>query len=136
MAKGGEVFVLDMGAPVRILDLARQMIELSGLRVKDGASPDGDIEIKVVGLRPGEKLYEELLIGNRPEATNHPRILKANEETIPLPVLKKDLDRLSDAIAANDHGAVRAIIRAIVPDFQPQSELVDWVYLEARPDAA
>ena len=77
MAQGGEVFVLDMGEPVRIADLARQMLLLSGLTVKDEANPQGDIEIKVTGLRPGEKLYEELLIGNNPLPTAHPRIMKA-----------------------------------------------------------
>ncbi|MFM7801259.1 MAG: UDP-N-acetylglucosamine 4,6-dehydratase family protein, partial [Limnohabitans sp.] len=80
MAKGGDVFVLDMGEPVRIMDLARRMIELSGLRVKDEKYPDGDIEIEISGLRPGEKLYEELLIGDNPKPTSHSRIMKAHEE--------------------------------------------------------
>jgi FlaA1/EpsC-like NDP-sugar epimerase len=80
MAKGGEVFVLDMGQPVRIMDLARSMVRLSGLTVRDAQDPDGDIEIVETGLRPGEKLYEELLIGDNPEPTNHPRILRAREK--------------------------------------------------------
>ena len=77
MAKGGDVFILDMGQPIKILDLARRMIELSGLTVKDAQNPDGDIEIEISGLRPGEKLYEELLIGENPQHTSHPRILRA-----------------------------------------------------------
>src|SRR3546814_3646226 len=83
MARGGEVFVLDMGQPVRIIDLARSMVQLSGLSVRDADRPDGDIEIVETGLRPGEKLYEELLIGDNPEPTNHPRILRARESRWP-----------------------------------------------------
>jgi FlaA1/EpsC-like NDP-sugar epimerase len=83
MAKGDDVFVLDMGQSVKIIDLARRMIELSGLNVKDELNPDGDIEIEITGLRPGEKLYEELLIGDNPKPTSHPRIMKAHEEFIP-----------------------------------------------------
>lgn len=101
MAKGGDVFVLDMGQPVRIMDLARRMIELSGLRVRDLSQPDGDIEIRVTGLRAGEKLYEELLIGDNPESTAHPQILRAHEDFLEwgelepaLDGLRKDLDLL------------------------------------------
>src|SRR3546814_14093973 len=83
MARGGVVVVLDMGQPVRIIDLARSMIQLSGLSVRDVGRPDGDIEIVETGLRPGEKLYEELLIGDNPELTNHPRILRAREKSLP-----------------------------------------------------
>lgn len=130
MAQGGEVFVLDMGDPVRIADLAQQMIELSGLSVKDAENPDGDIEIHVVGLRPGEKLYEELLIGNAPETTAHPRILKANEEMRPLTQITQDLADFEVAIGNNDQQAIRTLLTSVVPDFIPQSDLVDWVYLE------
>ncbi len=130
MAQGGEVFVLDMGDPVRIADLAQQMIELSGLSVKDAENPDGDIEIHVVGLRPGEKLYEELLIGNAPETTAHPRILKANEEMRPLAQITQDLADFEAAISNNDQQAIRNLLTSVVPDFTPQSDLVDWVYLE------
>ncbi len=130
MAKGGEVFVLDMGDPVRIADLAQQMVELSGLSVKNADHPEGDIEIQVVGLRPGEKLYEELLIGNAPEATAHPRILKANEEMRPFAQLTRDLAQFEIAIAQNDQKAIRQLLTSVVPDFKPQSEMVDWVYLE------
>ncbi len=132
MAKGGEVFVLDMGDPVRIRDLAKQMIELSGLALKDSENPHGDIEIEVIGLRPGEKLYEELLIGNAPETTNHARILKANEEMRPMAQLKQDLDKLRIVIDANEMNQLRSELLRIVPDFLPQSELVDWVFLEGN----
>lgn len=130
MAKGGEVFVLDMGEPVRIADLAQQMIRLSGLSVKDSENPNGDIEIDVIGLRPGEKLYEELLIGNAPEATSHPLILKANEEMRPLAQITQDLADFDTAISNNDQKAIRQLLTKVVPDFSPQSDLVDWVYLQ------
>jgi FlaA1/EpsC-like NDP-sugar epimerase len=91
MAKGGEVFVLDMGEPVKIYDLARRMVELSGLSVQDDQNPHGDIEIVVTGLRPGEKLYEELLIGEDPVSTTHPRIMMARENFLPLDALKKEI---------------------------------------------
>src|SRR5690606_11913110 len=94
MARGGDVFVLDMGEPVRIIDLARRMIELSGLSVRDEDNPDGDIEIQISGLRPGEKLYEELLIGNNPEPTLHPRIMKAHEDHLPWASLEDKLGAL------------------------------------------
>lgn len=90
MSKGGEVFVLDMGKPIRILDIAKKMIEIAGFQIKDKTKPWGDIEIKIIGLRPGEKLYEELLIGNNPKPTRHPRILQENETFI----IKKDFDKL------------------------------------------
>lgn len=129
MAKGGEVFVLDMGEPVRIIDLARNMIEMSGMTLRDSAHPDGDIEIKVIGLRPGEKLYEELLIGDNPEPTGHPRIMKANEAFLPWPELGKHLATLSAALSANDVVQVQAILRDLVPEYLPTGDLVDWVML-------
>jgi FlaA1/EpsC-like NDP-sugar epimerase len=91
MAKGGEVFVLDMGEPVKIYDLARRMVQLSGLSVQDNENPQGDIEIVVTGLRPGEKLYEELLIGKDPVLTSHPRIMMARENFLPLANLKDEV---------------------------------------------
>jgi FlaA1/EpsC-like NDP-sugar epimerase len=94
MATGGEVFVLDMGDPVQILDMAKKMIELSGLTPRDAENPHGDIEITFVGLRPGEKLYEELLIGNDPMPTDHPRIMKAHELFPPWPVLSARIETL------------------------------------------
>jgi FlaA1/EpsC-like NDP-sugar epimerase len=120
MAKGGEVFVLDMGQPVRIAELARSMIRLSGLSVRDADNPDGDIEVVETGLRPGEKLYEELLIGDNPEATNHPRIMRAREGLWPWDRLKLDLEQLDGVIrqSGNSLDGVRIIMR-LVPEFIP-----------------
>ena len=102
MSKGGEVFVLDMGEPVRIADLARSMVRLSGLTEKTDDAPDGDIEIKAVGLRPGEKLFEELLIGDDVVASSHPRIMCARVRHIDPALLDKMLQSLSAACASND----------------------------------
>jgi FlaA1/EpsC-like NDP-sugar epimerase len=113
MAKGGEVFVLDMGEPVRIIKLARTMIELSGLSVRDAANPDGDIAVEVTGLRDGEKLYEELLIGDNPEATEHVRIMKANEDYLVWSELEPVLDRLRLAMDANDAASLRSIVTGL-----------------------
>jgi FlaA1/EpsC-like NDP-sugar epimerase len=129
MAAGGEVFVLDMGDPVRIIDLARNMIELSGLTVRDADSPDGDIEIEVVGLRPGEKLYEELLIGDNPSATTHQRIMKANERHIGWSELQRELAKLKAAMDKSDVPSVRAALQDLVPEFTPDADLVDWIHL-------
>lgn len=116
MAKGGEVFVLEMGEPVRIMDLARRMIELSGLRVRDENCPDGDIEIQCVGLRPGEKLYEELLIGANAEGTSHPRILKARESFIPLDQLEELLEMLRHFAETDQTGRIIDLMRQLVPE--------------------
>ncbi len=130
MASGGDVFVLDMGESVKIIDLARRMIELSGLTVQDEANPDDDIAIQVTGLRPGEKLYEELLIGDNPMPTQHPRIMKAHEECLPWLQLMEQLNRLMQAVDVNDVPTVRGLIQALVPGYRPEGELVDWVWLE------
>ena len=127
MGAGGDVFVLDMGEPVRIQDLARNMIELSGLSVRDADNPDGEIEIKVVGLRPGEKLYEELLIGDNPTPTEHARILRARESFLPWSELKAYLAMLEAAVEQGDAARARSLLRSIVPEFAPSSDLVDWV---------
>lgn len=130
MAKGGDVFVLDMGESVRIFDLARRMVELSGLTVKDEANPDGDIEIEITGLRPGEKLYEELLIGDNPKSTPHTRIMKAHEEFIPWPELEEKLNALELALNVNDVSVIRLMMESLVADYTPSEEIVDWVYME------
>ncbi|MEW5894016.1 MAG: nucleoside-diphosphate sugar epimerase/dehydratase [Pseudomonadota bacterium] len=130
MARGGDVFVLDMGQPVKIMDLARRMIELSGLAVRDAENPDGDIEIAVTGLRPGEKLYEELLIGDNPKPTSHPRIMKAHEDFLPWTELEEKLSALKVALDVNDVAVVRAMLAQLVSGYQPSGEIVDWVYLE------
>lgn len=132
MAQGGEVFVLDMGEPVRIVDLARNMIELSGLTIRDTLNPFGDIELKFIGLRPGEKLYEELLIEDAPMVTAHPRIRKAMENFLPFEQLTVYLDELRQAIASREPGTLRQILQKIVREYAPNSELIDNVYLEQR----
>lgn len=130
MAKGGDVFVLDMGQPVKIMDLARRMIELSGLAVKDDQNPDGDIEIEITGLRPGEKLYEELLIGDNAKPTAHPRIMKAHEEFLSWEELEPKLNALEMALNINDVGVIRRMMERFVVGYMPSNEIVDWVYLE------
>jgi len=130
MAVGGDVFVLDMGESVKIIDLARKMIELSGLTVQDNLNPEGDIAIQVTGLRPGEKLYEELLIGDNPRATQHERIMKAHEEFLPWSELKRRLAELMATVDANDVTQMRALIQKLVPGYQPDGDIVDLVQLE------
>lgn len=129
MATGGDVFVLDMGEPVRIRDLALRMIELSGLSLKKTPESEGDIEIVVTGLRPGEKLYEELLIGDNPQPTMHPRILKAHEECLTWSALKPALDALDQAMRDSDPLRARQQLQKLVTGFTPVGDLVDWVYL-------
>jgi len=132
----GRVFVLDMGEPVKIIDLARRTIELSGLTVRDDQNPDGDIEVVVTGLRPGEKLYEELLIGDNPQATDHPRIMQANEAHLPWPELEAELAKLDNAIKQNDVQAVRAQLEHVVVGYSPNSPIVDWLYLQKKANQA
>ena len=119
MAQGGDVFVLDMGDPVKILELAERMVRLSGLSVRDGKNPAGDIEIAITGLRPGEKLYEELLIGDNPQPTAHPRIMKAHEPFVPWSVLNSHLTRLDAAVQADDPAVVRQLLQHHVQGYQP-----------------
>ena len=135
MAKGGDVFVLDMGQSVKIIDLARRMIELSGLTVKDEQNPDGDIEIEITGLRPGEKLYEELLIGDNPKTTSHSRIMKADEQFIPWAELEGQLRSLEMALNMNNVGVIRLMMEKLVSGYMPSDEIVDWVYLEQEAEA-
>jgi FlaA1/EpsC-like NDP-sugar epimerase len=123
MAKGGEVFVLDMGEPVRIADLARSMIRLAGLNERTADTPDGDIEIKFVGLRPGEKLFEELLIGDNVVPSGHRRIMCARERHIDPVLLDKMLDALRSACDGNDPQAMLRQIRNLVPEFRPAEEV-------------
>ncbi len=128
MARGGEVFVLDMGDPVRIYDLARNLIQLSGMSVRDAEQPHGDIEIVTVGLRPGEKLYEELLIGNDPLPTRHPRIMMANEPHIPLSELRPALTIMWDCIVRNDVIGARTVLCRLVPEYSP-TDVVDFAHV-------
>jgi FlaA1/EpsC-like NDP-sugar epimerase len=115
MAEGGEVFVLDMGEPVRIMDLARRMVRLSGLTLRDDQNPKGDIDIVISGLRPGEKLYEELLIGNDPQPTPHRRIMRARELFVGWEQLHGILMDLQDVVDHEDEGAVRVLLQELVP---------------------
>ena len=129
MGQGGDVFVLDMGRSVRIIDLARRMVELSGLTVRDEANLSGDIELAVTGLRPGEKLYEELLIGGNPQATQHPHIMKANEKFLSWLRLEEELNALSIAMSKNNVPVIRAQLQQLVSGYQPSGAVVDWVYM-------
>jgi len=129
MAKGGDVFVLDMGAPVRIADLAQRMINLMGLSVQDKENPDGDIEIQYIGLRPAEKLYEELLIGSNVNGTEHPRIMRADEDSLPTEVLSDLLDDLMVASDQLDYGRAREILMHAVKEYEPNNGIDDLVWV-------
>lgn len=129
MAEGGEVFVLDMGDPVRIFDLAKSMVELSGHTLKTENNPNGDIGIEVTGLRPGEKLYEELLIGDNPQETNHPRIMKANEGFWEWEKLSLQLKKLQSTVENKNIEDALGVLRNIVTNYKPSENINDWVYL-------
>ena len=128
MAHGGEVFVLDMGEPIKIFDLAVKMIHLSGLSVKDKENPDGDIEIRITGLRPGEKLFEELLIGDNVNKTKHPMIMMAQEDRLSWQQLNKVLEQMQTALDACDQSQLRELLVNIVPGFKPQCGIEDILY--------
>jgi FlaA1/EpsC-like NDP-sugar epimerase len=130
MAKRGDVFVLDMGESVKIIHLANRMVELSGLTVRDDHNLDGDIEIEITGLRPGEKLFEELLIGDNPISTEHTRIMKAREDYIPWENLSNRLQSLEAALKVNDLYVIRSMMTELVSGYTPNLEIVDWIYLE------
>ena len=125
MAQGGDVFVLDMGQPIRILELARRMATLSGMSLRDAAHPDGDIEIQITGLRPGEKLYEELLIGNNPQPTAHSRIMKASEDYLEWGDLQPVLKQLWKAAQDNDDVFIKARLMQLVIGYAPTSNAVN-----------
>ena len=128
MGKGGDVFVLDMGEPVRIYDLAIKMIQLSGLQVLDEDNLDGDIEIKCIGLRPGEKLYEELLVGDNISQTDSLLIMRAEESMLDWEDLKPILDQLNEAINNSDQEKVRELLIEAVPEFKPQCDIADLLF--------
>jgi FlaA1/EpsC-like NDP-sugar epimerase len=128
MAKGGDVFVLDMGKPVRIGDLARRMINLMGLTVRDETNPDGDIEIAYTGLRPAEKLYEELLIGNNVTGTEHPMILRAMEHSLPWERVQQRLDEILVAMSRFDCQRAQELLCDVVAEYKPAPELHDLVW--------
>ncbi len=128
MSKGGDLFVLDMGKPVRISDLAEKMIQLSGLQLCNEDNPQGDIEIKYIGLRPGEKLYEELLVGSNTTKTKNPLIMCANEEMIEWRLLKPMLEELENSSNDIDQLKIREILNRIVPEYSPESSVADFLY--------
>jgi FlaA1/EpsC-like NDP-sugar epimerase len=132
MGRDGEVFLLDMGQPVKILDLARKMIQLSGLEVRDAAHPDGDIEIVFAGLRPAEKLYEELLISGNAVGTDHPRIWRAREEPAEWGVVADAIEPISMAVVDNDCDTMRRILLEVVPEYSPPATFADHVFHAAR----
>lgn len=128
MAEGGDVFVLDMGDPVRIRDLAQRMIMLAGFTLRDDTSPEGDIEIQYTGLRPGEKLFEELLVGENASGTDHPRIMRAIESFIPFAELEVILGRLRVAVDRQDCDAARTLLLEAVDSYKPEKVISDWVW--------
>ncbi len=132
MGQGGDVFVLDMGEPVRIVELAEKMIHLSGLSVRSEKNLHGDISIEFTGLRPGEKLYEELLIGDNVAATQHPMIMSANEDYLSWDVLKIKLTELLSAVDQDDYARVRQLLRDTVSGYTPDGDIVDWIYQQRR----
>ncbi|MCH2256947.1 MAG: polysaccharide biosynthesis protein [Alteromonas sp.] len=132
MGMGGDVFVLDMGEPVRIKDLATKMIHLSGYSVKDDKFPEGDIEVVCTGLRPGEKLYEELLIGNNVEGTTHERIMTAHENKLTWSELEKILNALDEACHNFEHERIREVLLKAPTGFAPTDEICDLVWLERQ----
>ena len=128
MGEGGDVFVLDMGEPVKIYDLAKRLINLSGMEVQDVDNPEGDIEIIFTGLRPGEKLYEELLIGDNVSATEHKQILRAEEDFIESSELGHYLNMIKEAENSGDVQALKEILGQVVSGFKPSEVIVDIVY--------
>ncbi|MDC3126967.1 polysaccharide biosynthesis protein, partial [Gammaproteobacteria bacterium] len=134
MGKGGDVFVLDMGEPIKIYDLAKRLISLSGMELKDKDNPEGDIEIIITGLRPGEKLYEELLIGDKVSKTEHKRILRAEEMVNNLidcePDPEKYLSLLKKAEKEGDVVALKEVLRKVISGFTPEEKIVDVLSLQ------
>jgi FlaA1/EpsC-like NDP-sugar epimerase len=128
MSQGGEVFVLDMGEPVLIEDLAKKMVRLSGLEIRDINNPNGDIEIKYTGLRPGEKLYEELLIGENVSSTENPKIMMALEDMLSWSELKLIINDLGEAVDNFDHAKIRQLLIKTIPEFKPQSDIADKLF--------
>jgi FlaA1/EpsC-like NDP-sugar epimerase len=129
MASGGDVFVLEMGEPVRIQDLAYRMVKLMGLTVQDETDPDGDIAIQYIGLRPAEKLYEELLIGSNVSGTRHPRIMRADETFLPFDTLWELIRDLQAAAMGLDYARARNLLTQAVTEYRPSNGIDDLVWL-------
>lgn len=134
MGQGGDVFVLDMGEPVRIADLAEKMINLTGLTARTKKNPSGEIAIEYTGLRPGEKLFEELLIGDNVVATEHPMIMRANESFVSGAIFCQMLEQLQKAAHQDDCIKVRQLLREYVDGYVPQGEIVDLIYKQRSLD--
>jgi len=132
MAEGGDVFVLDMGDPVKIRDLAQRMIMLAGFTLRDDSNPEGDIEITYTGLRPGEKLYEELLVGENASGTDHPRIMRAIESFIPFAELEVILGRLRTAVERQDCDEALSLLLQAVGSYKPERVISDWVWQKSE----
>ena len=132
MGKHSEVFVLDMGKSVKIIDLIYKMINLSGLSVKNEKNPNGDIEVEIIGLRPGEKLYEELLIGDNPLQTNHPKIKKTNDPFVHFDKLEIDLNNLKNLVDNYDSKNVKNLLEKILSSYKSNSKMIDQYYLEKQ----
>jgi len=135
MGQGGDVFVLDMGNPIRVLDLAKQMIHLSGLEIKDEMHPEGEIEISFTGIRPGEKLFEELLIGKNISETAHCRIMRDEDEIVSWDSLKRSLDQLKFALEKNNLPAMRNILQQSISEYTPQCEVNDILWKTEKKNA-
>lgn len=135
MGEGGDVFVLDMGEPVRIADLAQRMIQLMGLTVRSAGNPQGDIAIEFTGLRPGEKLYEELLIGDIAGATAHPKILRAREQNLPWPQVQEALELLVIATGNGDCESIQRLLLNVVNGYQPSCTQIEDLAWQRRPSA-
>ncbi len=129
MAEGGDVFVLDMGEPVKIFDLARRMVELSGLTVRDESNPEGDIEFVTTGLRPAEKLYEELLIGDNPAPSSHPLIMRAREDFIPWSILQASLTELEQCMCTGDVPGLKNLLSSLIAGYTPTADIIDFVHV-------
>ena len=132
MGDGGDVFILDMGEPIKIVELAERLINLSGMELKDENNPEGDIDIVFTGLRPGEKLYEELLIGDDVSSTEHKQILKANEEFIKKEELDKFINLLKEAEQTYDVVALKEILKEVVNGFNPEATAVDIIHTQKQ----
>ena len=128
MGQGGDVFVLDMGEPVKIIDMARRMIHLSGFQLRDEHNSDGDIEIQYLGLRPGEKLYEELLIGDNVKPTQHDLIMTADEDRLTWEKVEYYLKEFTEAVANDDVESSRLLLVKAVNGFHPQCDVADLVF--------
>jgi FlaA1/EpsC-like NDP-sugar epimerase len=132
MSKGSDVFVLDMGKPVKIYDLIIKIVTLSGLSIQSNKNPEGDISIKIIGLRPGEKLYEELSLGENPKPTSHSKILRAQDPTISWTELEKNLKTLKEFTHEGKVNDIKKFLQIIIKEYNPNSNIVDQLYTEQK----